>query len=86
MVERFIAEIINMTYYKQCELSCGNTKQIAWIPEKFAIVDKLLILGKRTPDNTDRWTVSLVADIQLSESYLVEHERDFKTQRQASDI
>lgn len=73
------------TYYKQCEMRSGDVVQIAWIPERFAEVGRQIILGKRTPD-APRWTVTVVADMRLAGSYLAEHERDYKTQRQASDI
>lgn len=73
------------TYYRQCEMRSQQTVQTAWIPEKFAEVGRVLILGKRTPD-APRWTVTVAGDMRLPGSYLTEHERDYKTQRQASDI
>lgn len=72
-------------FYRQCAMKSQGTHQVAWIPEKFAEVGRVLILGKRTPD-APRWEVTIVGDMRLEESYLVAHERDYKTQRQASDI
>ncbi len=76
-------------WYKQCTLSSptegGTTKQIAWIPASFAVIGKVVYLGKKT-DNPERlWTVTSAAGRQ-SGAYLGEHERDYVTQRQASDI
>lgn len=74
-----------MTYFRQCEMRSQQTVQVAWIPEKFAEIGRVLIFGKRTPD-APRWTVTTVSNMRLEESYLVAHERDYKTQRQASDV
>lgn len=74
-----------MTYYRQCAMKREGVQQVAWIPEKFAEVGRVLILGKRTPD-APRWEVTVVGDLRLGESYLLAHERDYKTQREASDI
>lgn len=77
------------THYKHCTMrrpaSNGTLVEIAWIPEKFAEVGRKIILGKKTP-GAPIWEVSQVSDLRLPESYLLDHERDYKTQRQASDI
>lgn len=75
------------TYYKQCTLTnqANMQTQIAWIPEKFAELGRRLILGKREP-GAPQWQVMMVSDMRLEGSYLADHERDYKTQRQASDI
>lgn len=60
----------------------------AWIPEKLAVVGKTVYFGKKEeePEPDLLWTVASVSDGRVSEEYLAEHERDYKTQRQASDI
>lgn len=72
-------------YYKQCTMCIDRTYQIAWIPEKFAEVGRRIILGKREPE-APVWTVTHVSDMRIEGSYILAHERDYKTQREASDI
>ena len=78
-----------MIYYRQCRMTSpteeGHTEQVAWIPEQFAVEGKQIYFGKKT-DNPDRlWTVNEVGT-RKSEDYVKAHERDYKTQRNASDI
>lgn len=67
-------------YYKQCKLIKGTTSQTAWIPEKFAVVGKFLKIK-----SDDGWQVMSIGG-RLSEEYVKEHERNYLTQRRASDI
>ena len=69
--------------YKQCILKMGNITHTAWLPSKFAKVGKFVVLEKE--DNTT-WEVTRVGPYERGESYLLEGERDYKHQREASDI
>lgn len=62
-----------MTYYKQCVLKKGNSQTVSWIPEQYAKVDKILSLKE-----DDGWQVLHVGAVRLSESVVVEQERDYK--------
>lgn len=53
---------------------------MAWIPESFAKVGKFLRVG-----DSDGWQV-IHAHSRQSEEYLMRHERDYLTERRASDI
>lgn len=72
--------------HTQCRLSHESSMriQVAWIPEAFAKPKKQLRL-KVNEVWEDGWVVEAVYKT-LPTSYLVEHERDYKNQRKASDI
>ena len=76
--------------YKQCTYRSptknGYTVETAWLPAKLAIVGKTIYFGKKTNKPDRLWTITSVSDGHVSEQYLLEHERDYKTQREASDI
>ena len=77
-------------FYKQCTFNTptdgGMTTSIAWIPEDKAVVGKQIYFGKKS-DAPDRiWTVVSAGDQRFTGEYLQAHERDYKTQREASDI
>lgn len=74
------------TMYKQCTLKSGNSVQVAWIPSEFAKQGKPIRLGKKPAPTDPNWIVEVVSEPEVSGSYLAEHERDYKTQREASDI
>jgi len=79
------------TYYKHCTYklptSTGELMETAYLPEKLAVVGKKIYFGKKTQTTTkELWEVVSVSDLRLPESYLLDHERDYKTQREASDI
>ncbi len=78
------------TYYKQCTMTSptaeGQMVRTAWIPEKFATQDRVVYFGKKTSKPDRLWKVVSVPESRISHEYLVEHERDYKTQRSASDI
>ena len=67
----------------QCELVEQHTGQVdvRWIPQQFA--KRLKVLQIRTREG--RWMVTNVYGSKPM-SYLEKHERDFKHQRDASDI
>ena len=77
-------------YYKQCSYAHPTEKGeligIAWIPENLAIVGKKIYFGNKTKNPEQIWTIKSVSDQRLPDSYLQEHERDYLTQREASDI
>ncbi len=68
-------------FFRHCKLTKGQTSEIAWIPERFAIKGKFIkVLGE------DGWQVVEVGKSRIEGSYLMEHERNYLTQRRASDI
>lgn len=77
-------------YYKQCTFSSpttsGELMETAWLPEKFATEGQKVYFGKKSDKPERIWTVISAGDHRVSEKYLVDHERDYKTQREASDI
>ena len=76
--------------YKQCVLRSptegGETVHTAWIPAEYAKEGKTVYFGKKTATPDRLWVVSAVGDPAISGTYLGEHERDYLTQRKASDI
>lgn len=72
-------------FYKHCTLQRGTEGDIAWIPEQFAIEGKYLRIKK---DDTDEngWQVVNVGHNRVDGAYLKEHERNYLTQRKASDV
>jgi hypothetical protein len=76
--------------YKQCVLRSpteqGESVQTAWIPATLAGLGRVVYFGKQTTTPDRLWTVTGVSDPAISGQYLLEHERDYKHQREASDI
>ena len=76
--------------YKQCVMrsatETGELVQTAWIPADLAKLDKQVYFGKKTATPDRLWTVTGVSDPAISGEYLSDHERDYLTQREASDI
>ena len=76
-------------WYKQATFTCpvedGETVSVAWIPEHLAIVGKKIYFGVKTNKPERLWTV-IASGGRKSGEYLGAHERDYKSQRQASDI
>ena len=66
--------------YRQVELEKCSTKQVAWIPAMLAVRGKFLRIGE---DNG--WRVNRVYRAMDGE-YVLERERDYRYQRDASDI
>ena len=77
-------------WYKQCTYRTptenGEMVETAWLPESLAVKGKKIYFGKKTDTPSVLWTITSVSDGRLSEEYVRNHERDYKTQRQASDI
>lgn len=76
-------------WYRQCTFESptdkGKTVSTAWIPENLAVVGKKIYFGKKTKTPERLWTVTSVGGRQ-SGDWLTEHERDYLSQRKASDI
>ncbi len=67
-------------FYKQCTMTKGETSQVAWIPEEVAKVGKFVRIG-----DDNGWEVKTAGE-RKDGAYILKHERDFMTQRRASDI
>ncbi len=65
-------------------LERGTARQMAWIPEKFAIVGRFVRLIEAGVSE-DGWLVVGVGT-RLLESYVRERSQDYKQTRRASDI
>ena len=76
--------------YKQCVLRSptegGEMVQTAWIPANLAKEGKQVYFGKKSAIPDRLWMVTGVSDPAISEQYLLDHERDYASQREASDI
>lgn len=72
-------------FYKQCTLQRGTQGDVAWIPEKYAVEGKYLRIKKDGTDE-DGWRVASVGANRVDGAYLKEHERNYLSQREASDI
>lgn len=74
-----------MIYYRQCKLEWQEfpvmTQQVAWIPEEFAVVGKILKIK-----DEDGWRVTEVGSHRQSEDYIQDHERDFLGHRKRTDV
>ena len=73
-------------FYKQVRLEDNDKNvRVAWVPERYAHVGKILSIKESDFGWSNGW---LVTDVwtQLSEEYVREHERDHLTQRNASDV
>ena len=77
-------------WYKQCTFRSpsegGEFVQTAWVPERFAVEGKRVYFGKKTSSPDRVWFVASAGNKRLPGDYVAERERDYKTQRQASDI
>ena len=67
--------------YKQCTMRKKNTIDVAWIPEKFAIVGKYLRIG-----DDNGWKVEIVSSVTQTDQENNERSQDYKRTRKASDI
>ena len=70
-------------FYRQCRLAKGNARQVAWIPEKFAVAGRYLRLTEAGVSE-DGWQVTGIG-ARLTEAYVRERSQDYKHTRQASD-
>ena len=70
--------------YTQCTLVKDNIQQTVWIPSELAKVGKCLKIKKNNVWD-EGWCVQ-TCGMTLSDEYVRAHERDYMTQRKASDI
>lgn len=79
-----------MTYrMKQCLLELlaelpKTIRFVVWIPEEYAHEGKVVRLRKNEAPAV--YKIVEVYDVALSVEYVAEHERDYRSQRDASDI
>jgi hypothetical protein len=71
---------------KQCKLSVGLTTKVSWLPSKFAIKGKVILIDDAVTGDQDTWTVDEVYGPELPYSYVNERSQDYKRTRRASDI
>lgn len=71
--------------YTQCIFQNGEKQTTSWIPSSFAKLGRVLRLKNEQDEWEDGWVVAEIGTT-LSAEYVFEHERDFKSQRKASDI
>lgn len=69
-----------MKYFVQAQMEKGQQRHTAWIPEKFAVVGKVLKIK-----GDDGWLVVSIHS-RKSEEEVRERSQDYKHQRKASDI
>jgi hypothetical protein len=72
-------------FHRHCLLQKGNVKTTAWIPEKFAKLDKYISLKYDEDDWNDGWKVIYVGT-RLGTKYMLERSQDYKQTRKASDV
>ena len=70
--------------YRQCWLKRGNARQMAWLPEKFAVAGRFLRLTDEGKTE-DGWQVTGVG-AAMTEENVRERSQDYKHTRRASDI
>jgi hypothetical protein len=61
------------TAYRQCKLQKGNSHQMSWIPEKFAVLNKTLKLKGEGEDWDDGWVVKEVHSRREDDEMLDPH-------------
>jgi hypothetical protein len=72
------------TFHWQCILKNGELEQTAWLPERYANVNRFVEL-KMDDLWIDGWMVVAVGK-RLETTYLLERARDYKRTRGASDV
>ena len=70
-------------HYRQCLIvgPDGREKR-CWLPESIVLHADSVAIGTAR----ENWVVSEEGAVRISEAYLLEHERDHRRQREASDI
>jgi len=73
-------------FYRQVWLARGEDAHtdwhIAWIPESLARVGQQVELR----EDGSNWLVAWASTMRVNGEYLLEHERDYAHQREASDV
>ena len=68
------------TYYKQCKITKGNSHQMAWIPELYAIQNQIIKL-KVNDEWVNGYTVSEVYSPRVEESNILDSHAGIKNHR-----
>lgn len=77
-----------MTYYKQCGIQRNSSTFLIWLPEKFAVKDKVLKL-KMTKNWHKDWRVIRVFSVRLTDIELQDQGEIFvssKNVREMKDV
>lgn len=71
-------------YYRQCNLQKGNMHQTSWIPEQYAVTNKVLKL--RDPDGVweDGWVVKRVSSNRVEDTSITDSHKEIKAHRNAT--
>lgn len=72
------------TYYRQCNLQKGNMHQTSWLPEKFAIPNKVVKLRDDDGQWDDGWIVTKAGQNKVPDSLLPDAHRDVKMHKKAT--
>jgi hypothetical protein len=78
-------------YYRQCtldrQLAGARMVLTTWLPEKYAVMDRVLELQDRNSGEWHNgWVVRQVGTVRKPEPEVVERSQDHKRTRKASDI
>ena len=73
-----------VSYFFQCWLRRGNARQMAWMPQKFAVTGGYVRL-KNDGVWENGWQIVGVGG-RLTEEHLLERNQDYKQTRKASDV
>jgi len=74
-----------MNDYRQCKIVNNGRSQVTWVPEKFAVVGKVLKLKDDYGDWENGWVVLEVNASQPGD-YVLKTKNVWKKQRKASDL
>lgn len=84
MVKKLKGKTMSKTvYYRQCRLSNGTARQVSWIPEKYAIKNKILKL-KENGKWINGWKVDSAGTHLLAEDMLPDPHQEIKSHRKAT--
>ena len=70
-----------MQTHTQVNMVRDTIHDTCWIPSKFAVQGKFLRIG-----DENGWQVTSVGDLKMPSKYVEERGRDYRSQRQASDV
>ena len=73
----------DVTYYRQCKMVSGGIVTYGWIPDRFAILGRTIIMRDMGPC---MWTVVHVGSTRMPQSEVSIQSRDHEHQRRVSDV
>lgn len=77
-----------VTYYRQCRLSkkipTGEKRQMSWIPEEFAVLNKVLKLRDSDGKWEDGWVVTEASQTRLAHQDVPDYHDGIKSHRKAT--